>query len=88
MDTNKDGVQNQREFGSESNSAEEQNLNDVVDNFDKEAADDMDDTSSEDRRHHQEHGNRKYESHTNHNSANDQPQTTTDTNLGRDLNWQ
>lgn len=33
---------------------------------------------------HERHGNRKYESFTNHSSAADQPGTTTDTNLGRD----
>ena len=37
-------------------------------------------------KNHQEHGNRTYQSHTNHSSADDQPGTTTDTNLGRDLN--
>jgi len=45
-----------------------------------------DDITSEgvDQKHHQQHGNRKYESYTNHSSADDQPQNTTDTNLGRE----
>ncbi len=38
-------------------------------------------------KHHQQHGNRKYESYTNHSSADDQPQNTTDTNLGREHNF-
>jgi len=37
----------------------------------------------EERRHQQAHGNRKYESHTNHSSADDQPQVNTDLNPER-----
>lgn len=38
-------------------------------------------------KHHQQHGNRRYQSYTNHSSADDQPQNTTDTNLGREHNF-
>ncbi|HEY0092233.1 MAG TPA: hypothetical protein VGB43_07085 [Flavobacterium sp.] len=42
--------------------------------------------SEDDNKFHEHHGNRKYESHSNHSSAEDQPGTTTDTNLGRERN--
>ena len=41
-------------------------------------------SDGQERRHHEQHGNRKYESHSNHSSADDQPGNTTDTNLGRE----
>jgi len=41
---------------------------------------DITDEGREERRHHQSHGNRKYDSHSNHSSADDQP--TTDTGPG------
>jgi len=41
---------------------------------------DIDVEGREERRRHQEHGNRKYESNSNHSSADDQP--TTDTGPG------
>ncbi|HEX9979207.1 MAG TPA: hypothetical protein VGB50_01435 [Flavobacterium sp.] len=44
-------------------------------------------SEGQEHRHHQQHGNRKYQSHTNHSSANDQPGNTTDTNLGREHNF-
>ena len=68
----------------ENTSYERENVQDSG-NDQKSATSGEDIAEGHETKHHQQHGNRHYESFSNHSSASDQPATTTDTNLGRDL---
>jgi hypothetical protein len=73
MEANKNGVQNQDDNRSQNNENKEPYIG-----ADKEVdGKDITVEGREERRHHQEFGNRKYESNTNHSSADDQPTTNT-----------
>ena len=80
METNKNGEWNQDDSHRQSKKTED----DADLHIDKNASGkDIGEEGRESRHHQQEHGNRKYESYTNHSSADDQPQVNTDLNPGR-----
>lgn len=68
MEANKSGSRNPDDSSSQEIENADLNIDKTV------SGKDITEEGRESRRHHQEYGNRKYESHTNHSSADDQPQ--------------
>ena len=77
MDTNRNQDDRRENF---SGNQKQDGSEETFTGSENETEPDVNSPSGIDERHHQQHGNRKYESHKNHSSADDQP--TTDTGPG------